>query len=180
MDVNEFKQTYPEMAHLKGDKLLDAMEDAFIHQKQGEQILNTIKPFYKRYKLRYLFYRKLKNSIFQKEWQSDTVCKNCKKGTSSMVLFMGKYLCIYCAHEMVKEPNRHIKYKLWLMAKKFSKIFWIVFQCIHLVRSDHSGRYELGGDEAAYVKVFHINMSTGKTTCTMHSRKWYEYIFIKK
>lgn len=58
MTVEDFKRDNHSLAHLEGDELYNAMEDSMLKQQVGDSVLLQTKPFYKRYQLRYLFYRR--------------------------------------------------------------------------------------------------------------------------
>lgn len=179
MTAEEFKLTYPHKAHLHGLDLIDAMEEALLHQQQGEEILKTILPFWKRYQLRWLFYRKPNFAIFNEEWQTDTVCKNCGQGTSSMLGFRGKILCLGCHEELIKVPNKRLKYRLWLKWKVIDKKIELILNYPHILRKRNENRYGVFGDEGRYCyQTFKLDFSEMKN---VHKpRKWFEYIFIKK
>jgi hypothetical protein len=86
MTVEEFKKLKPESANLKGDDLLNAMEDYFISVQQGQEIMKPIMPLWKTHTLRWLFYRRLKNWGFSK--YSETRCKYCKDGRGTSLFFI--------------------------------------------------------------------------------------------
>lgn len=181
MDAKEFKKLKPEYAELEGEELWNAMEDYMIRQQAGQEVMKTAVPFFKRYQLRWLFYRRLPNMVFSKgDYTSNTRCKICKRGSGMMWFFQGKLLCGSGDHEYIEEPNTSLKHKVYKAWKYISGLFWLMLDKIHLVRSSHHGRYEMFGDESPYISSFTINLDTGKVTYHLKKRKWWEYIFIER
>src|ERR1700760_4447808 len=150
MTAQEFKETYPEMAHLKGEDLIDAMTDAMLHQQAGEEIIKTILPFWNRYQLRWLFYRKYNSSLFRPAWQSDKVCKNCGHGADSMMMFGRQIFCLKCGSELIKVPNTHLKYRLWKLWKRVDKKLEYSLDYLHILRKRNESRFGVFGDESSY------------------------------
>lgn len=185
MTTEEYKKLKPEHAHLEGDALWDAMTEYMLRLQQGDCIIKTIKPFYKRYKLRYLFYYRTPNILFRKNNYSATKrCSKCKKGVSNYLGFISqkgyKSFCPHCRENLVQETNtnlNHITYKKLLVAKEW---LWQIIEFTHLVKRSIHGRYEIFGDESHYVKSWHLDMNTCKSKAELKNRKWREYIFIKK
>lgn len=187
MSTDEFKKEKPEYAHLEGDELWDAMTMYMLTQQQGDSIILTTKPFWKRYKLRWLFYRKGRTGFMfgKNDFTANTRCAKCKKGVSSRTGFAmfgedGKskilFYCPHCHEELQDEPNRsllHILYKLYRRSDS-------VLDALHILRKHGESRYGIFGDESNYVHHFTYNIETGKQSVTMKKRKWFEYIFIKK
>lgn len=89
MTVQEYKKQHPEHEHLEGPALWDAMENALLHQQAGQVYINHMLPWYKRYKLRYLFYVRKPNLMFINPDEHHTRCKNCKKGSSMTIVHNG-------------------------------------------------------------------------------------------
>lgn len=188
MTSEEFKQQHPEQAHLEDNDLWDAMENAMFKQQQGNQVINTIKPFWKRYQLRWLFYRRKENMVFgRNDYTSDKRCVHCKKGSGGarMVFFdfndTGSIKTIHiCGNELVEESNISFKHYLYVFGKQFMKRFWWLLDYLHIVRSSIEGRYDMFGDEAYYVKSRHFDQEWNFVKNTYRNRKWYEYIFIRR
>jgi hypothetical protein len=135
-------------------------------------------PFFKRYQLRWLFYRKGNNNFFVQSHQSEHRCKVCKKGRGMLMHFDGKSYCP-AGHVYVEEKNTNFNHMVWKINKKVSSAFWFVLDKIHLVRSNRP-RYDLFGDESKYVDRWIINFETGATRTILKKRKWWEYIFIER
>lgn len=187
MTKEEFKKLKPEYKDIEGDELWDAMTAYKLRLQEGEKILNTIKPFWKRYRLRWLFYGKLDNFVLGKSrWASDR-CKNCKKGVNSKIAIIDfetnttKSFCIHCSKEYIAEPNTNLDYRIYKIFKSIAKLFWNLLDFLHLVRSSHFGRYNMFGDESNYVSGWSFNYDnyTGMHPL-MKKRKWWEYIIIEK
>jgi hypothetical protein len=84
MTVEEFKENNPNLAHLQGEDLLDAMTHSMLRQQQADQIIKQIKPIWKTHTLRWLFYRRKPNWVMGKNgWASSKMCDKCKKGVDS-------------------------------------------------------------------------------------------------
>lgn len=180
MTVEEFKKDYPEHAHLEGDELWDTMTHTLYRQMEGERIILSIKPFYKRYKLRYLFYRKpIFRGFMRPEWLNEKICKNCKRGSNSCMAFMGKMICIGCGAELIEIANNRLKFRLFKLQAPIGNFLWLMLQYLHIVKTSTDGRYELFGDEANYVSHIY-NIETGAMRRAHKKRKWFEYIFIKR
>lgn len=81
---------------------------------------------------------------------------------------------------IMSKPNTNISHKLYKFGKRISKLFWILLDKLHLVRSSIIGRYDMFGDESRYVKSWVMNMKTGKMSKNLKKRKWWEYILIEK
>lgn len=139
------------------------------------------------YKLRWLFYRKIPNFQITKARYSPNRCSNCKKGVDGRIVFSSnnpyeqKILspCPHCNKEYIKELNINLDYKLYKIAKYISKLFWLLLDKLHLVRSSIEGRYDMFGDESCYIKSWIYNEETGKITYILKDRKWWQYIIIK-
>lgn len=185
MTVQEFKNLHPEYSHLEGDELWDAMTDSMLHQQQGAAIIKKTLPFWKRYKLRYLFYRKLPNYVYGKnDHSADKRCSKCKKGVSYSFgfIWMGKktMYCPNCGKELIEEANSGIKRNLWIFKKKVIDFGCNILDFLHIVRSSHHSRYDMFGDERHYVHHFSLNTETGKMSYKLKKRKWWQWIFIEK
>jgi hypothetical protein len=179
MTVEEFKKDNPMLSHLEGNDLWDAMAVSLLHQQAGEEIIKTILPFWKRYQLRWLFYRKGKYSILSSEWQTSEVCKNCGRGSNSAMAFQRKLFCLGCGTELIKVPNKRLKYRLWLIWKVIDKKLEFLLNHTHILRKRNEYRYGVFGDESRYCyQTFNINGGDFKNV--QRPRKWFEYIFIKK
>ena len=185
MNVEEFKKLKPEYKEVEGDQLWNAMEDYMLRQQSGQEVMKTTVPFFKRYQLRWLFYRRLPNMVWgENNYTSSDRCSNCKKGVSGSFgyIFQGKMFmhCPHCGKDLKKEKNTNLNHKLWVIGKNISILFWNFLDKIHLVRSQVSGRYDMMGDECKYVKHWTMNYETGKMSFTPKKRKWWEYIFIER
>jgi hypothetical protein len=183
MTVDDFKRDHPNLAHLEGDELWDAMTSVGYHKQQGEAIITQIKPLWNQYRLRWLFYRKVANVMFGKnDYTAYNRCASCKKGVSSYVGFMfnGRIVssCPHCGVELVKELNTGISHKLYVVWCGVSDLFWKVLDWLHLVRSGK--RYGMLGDESYYVKHWSYDINTGETGYELKKRRWFEYVFIKR
>lgn len=193
MTTEEFKKLKPEYKNVEGDQLWNAMEDYMLQQQQGSEIIKPIMPIWKTHTLRWLYYRRIPNMVLGNpktdKWVSEKRCSECKWGVNARMGFITtqedgkkKYTC-YCPHcgeEYKEEPNTNVSHKLYKTGKKISKVFWIMLDKIHLVRSSMEGRYSMFGDEARYVRCWSMNFETGKMGNTLKKRKWWEYILIEK
>lgn len=188
MTIDEFKQQHPTQAHLEGDALWDAMENALLKQQEGQAIISTTQSFFKQYKLRKLFYYKiLKTLMFVEPHESSNMCSVCKKGVSFRLVWIDSSKevqepspCPHCHKPYIAVPNTTLRYR-WFQIKSYFKIKIIRFldwSCI--VGSNTDGRYGMFGDERRYVKQWKYNMEIHKETVILKERKWFEYIFIKK
>lgn len=193
MTAEEFKKLKPEYKDVEGDQLWNAMEDYMLRQQEGSEIMKPIMPFWKTHTLRWLYYRRIPNFVMGKpsthKYTSDKRCAECKKGVNARMGFImtgedgkQKYTsyCPHCGKEYREEPNTNYSHKLYKAGKKISKLFWLLLDKLHLVRSSISGRYDMFGDEARYVRSWGMNMETGEMSKTLKKRKWWEYIFIEK
>lgn len=138
-----------------------------------------MKNFFKKYKLRYLFYRRTPAFWIAPDWQNKYVCLYCRKGSDNKMLFGGKVLCGGCMEALTEVKNRSVKYILWKLWSPISKAFFSVLQFLHIVKSSPTGRYEIFGDESRYV-AYKINVNTGHQQLIKKKRKWFEYIFIRR
>jgi len=180
MTVQEFKKDYPKYADLEGDELWDAMTLIGLRHKQAEEISKQIKPFWKRYTLRWFIYRKLPSFILGGHKHSHKeVCSSCLKGSSSFIFWNGKVFCM-CGAERKLIPNKSIMHKLWKVWNYISNKFWKLLDVLHIVRSSQSGRYDMFGDESRYVSGYRYTKNWEPAGRVMHTRKWWEYIFIEK
>lgn len=185
MTTKDFKDKNPHLSHLEGNELWDAMEHYMLIEQYKQGVINKNLPFFKRYQLRWLFYRRIPNMSWGKDnYTSSERCSKCKKGVSSSFgyIFQGKMFmhCTHCGKDLQKEKNTNINHRIWVVCKLISDSFWTFLDKIHLVRSQVFGRYEMMGDEYKYVEYWNINLETGKTCFTLKKRKWFEYIFIEK
>lgn len=178
MNAEEFKEAYPKLSHLEGMDLIDAMEDVLLHQQAGEEIIKTTFQFWKRYQLRWLFYRKGQYGFTRPEWQTSEVCQQCKRGANSMMMLGREVFCISCGSPLVKVENKRIKYRLWLKWKIIDKWLEIALDKLHILRKRNESRYGIFGDESCYCyQTFKIDGSDFKN---VHKpRRWFEYVFIK-
>lgn len=185
--AEEFKKANPKYKDLEGNELWDAMTNHVLRQQDGEEIIKTTLPFWRKYILRWLFYRKTLSMtlpiVSLYNWIADKRCNKCKRGMSMTMGFIVdkkiKTFCMHCSQECHPEPNTNLSHRVYKMAKWISKLFWTILDKIHLVRSSTSGRYELFGDEAHYVAFWKTDKDW-KMTPVFKSRKWWEYIFITK
>ena len=183
MTREEFKKLKPELAHLEGDSLWNSMEDYMLTIQQGEEIARPILPFWKRYTIRWLFYRKLPNLIYSK--YSDSRCKHCKYGGGTNLIWRTPEGAIHgCGKPYETEPNTNWDYKLYkatAFLKKYTiDLFWGILDFLHIVRSTNHGRHDMFGDESRYVKSWAFDKDWNKKGPIMIKRKWWEYIFIEK
>jgi hypothetical protein len=181
MTVDDFKKEKPELAHLEGDMLLNAMEEYMLRQQDGYRITKVVLPFWKRYTFRWIYYRKTKNWVFGKNDRSATNrCTKCKKPVSSFMGMGGKMYCPYGGHELKQEPNTNFDHKMYLIEQKIVNWLWLSLDWIHLVRYGHNERYGFFGDESAHVHHIEMNFETGKTKCVLKKRKWWQHIFVER
>lgn len=188
MTPNEFKEKYPEYKYLEGDELFNAMEEHMLRWQDSEQTLKATRPFWKRYTLRWLFYRNKPNMAIRFNYPTSERCKKCKRslGPSRMVFMdmtgSGKnyWPCPECGEELEVEENTNFDRKLFLAKHNLVELFWEVLDRLHICRDTTESRYSMFGDEAHYVKCWHHNMKTGETHPEFKKRKWWEYIFIVK
>lgn len=187
MTTDQYKAIKPEHKHLEGDELWNAMEDYMIRQKEGEEILRAIIPFWKRYTLRWLFYRKTPNFMISPGWQSPARCKACKKGSNHKFAILdmsegGGFVsyCPKCNEKWEEEPNRNLNYLLYIRWSKLCKMFWNFLSYIRLIRSSIHGRYNMFGDESRYVKMFTLYLDGRKSGHKLKKRPWWQYVFIER
>lgn len=179
MTTEEFKKQRPEYAHLEGNDLWDAMTFCKLREQQADTVLLQIKPFWKRYRLRYLFYVRKPNGVFITEEASPKRCIVCKRGSSTRIYWAGKQLCL-CGEELREEPNTNWSHRRYVLKSRAKKWFFYVLEQIHLVRYTTEGRYDMFGDESNYVQRTILDKDWKITGRVMRPRKWYEYIFIEK
>lgn len=194
MTADQFKAAYPEHAHLEGNELWNMMEDKAMITQEGDRILLKSRPFWKRYRLRWLFYRNPKPymSCFGPQYTHSERCRACKNGVNARIVWITlggsdvdkpKNRCPKCNEEYFKEKNTGLDHKTWLLWMKLCSAFWWLMDAIHIVRNPNkglAGRYDMFSDESRYVAYISYNNETGMTKTVLRSRKWYEYIFIKK
>lgn len=179
LSAEQFKKIKPEYNSISGEDLMNAMENYMLQQQSAQEIMKTSMPFFKRYQLRWIFYRRLPNMIFQKgNYTSNKRCKICKKGMGMLWMYQGKMLC--AGHEFQEEKNISLKHKLYVAGKFLNNLFWKGLDKIHLVRSAHEGRYDMFGDETKYVSSWGFNIETGEVKFNIKKRKWWEHIFIER
>lgn len=193
MTTQEFKKIHPEFAHLEGDALWNAMEESMLRQQEGDAIIKSVIPARKKYQLRWLFYRRLPNMVWSASKYDKYIahdrCKACKWGVNGRLVFImwdkngiptSYSNCPQCGKEYKAEPNTNYSYRAYKISKRISKGFWDVLDWLHLVRSAHSGRYDIFGDEGYYVTGWELNTKTGVVITHFKKRKWWEYILIEK
>jgi hypothetical protein len=186
LSVEEFKKIKPEYKDIEGDQLWNAMEDYMLRQQQGQEVVKHLMPFFKRYQLRWLFYRKMQNLRFvQSDYTSTTRCSNCKKPAGGMQMGWqdetGFHIyCNYCRKVLKEEPNRNVDHLFWMAWRYIPVCFWWSLDKLHIVRSSINERYGMFGDESKYIHHWTMDYGTGKTTQTLKPRKWWEYIFIER
>lgn len=187
MTTAEFKQTYPGHAHLEGDELWDAMTATQMRAQKGNAVLQKSKPFWKRYQLRWLFYRKSTRPAFGHSgprYTIETMCSKCRLGVSSCLALLSpedlvKH-CPRCGPGLVKVPNTNFGHRLWLVwrAIKYA-MFWLL-DFLHIMRWRGS-RYDMfTGDESMFVHHESYNIETWENKRYFKPRKWWQYIIIPK
>jgi len=185
MTTEQFKILKPEFKNVEGDELWNAMEDYMLRQQTADNILLQTKPFWKRYKIRYLFYYKRKNIRRISGAKSAVRCKNCKIGTGTLMAFGAigkepiKTICCNCQQEYIEEPNTNLSHKIYKIKSHLLAFCWLILDWSHIARNNGHGRYEMFGDEMEFVESWSINFNTGKETYKLKSRKWWQYIFIE-
>lgn len=180
MTSEEYKKLFSEHSKgMSGSELADAMEDYMINEsyRQSERRL----PFFKKYQLRYLFYRVKGVGLFSLTPKNlcDTSCKKCKHPVQikSGIFLPGigtKYYCRNCGSELIEIKNTSFLRKI----NPIMQLFWIIMQVMHIVKTSDFGRYDLFGDEARYAYLM-VDFENNKTII-IQKRKWWEYIFIKR
>jgi len=184
MTTEEFKKLKPEHANLEGDALWDAMTHYQLRQQQGEEILKTILPFWKRYRLRWLFYRKRNGFYFPK--YSYERCENCKNGSAMGAIEMNfgtgecKKKCLNCMKTFIGEPNTNWNYRVYLFKKAITKFIEVALNWLHILRKRQETRYGMFGDEDKHVKAWIYNTEANTSETCFKKRKWWEYILIEK
>jgi hypothetical protein len=184
MTVDEFKQDHPEYAHLDGDDLWDAMEQFKLIQQDGEEVLKQIKPFWKRYKFRYLFYRHGSSGLYFRKYSGER-CIHCKKDYQGFIFMFtdteGRHVSYHsCGNPLATEPDISLKYKLWRAKMWVLETFRQTLDVLHILRLPGNSRYGMFGDEARYVENWSYNIETGESTVNLKSRRWWEYLIIKQ
>lgn len=188
MTTQKFKQQHPELAHLEGNDLWNAMENALYTQKQGQAIINTIKPFWKHYQLRWLFYMPGKNMIWGRAgYASSKRCNQCKKGCDGpRLIFLNAAEntitspCPHCRKELVPESNTNLDHLLYSFWKRNVKRFRLMLDWLHILRKPGKDRYGSFGDESYYVKSRRFDNEWNFVKNIYRKRKWWEYLFIKR
>lgn len=194
MNAQEFKTIHPDKAHLEGNELWDAMEDAVLIDQNAEEIIRQIKPIWKTHTLRWLFYRRPSSIAFDfygnDRYSSKERCVFCKKGIVSRWSFVIMDFsskkpaqefkhCQHCSKVFTPEPNTNISHYLFLILRQIDHYFWKALSFIRLVRTSQMSRYDMFGDEGRYVDGYKFEHFT--LISTIHSkRKWWEYILIVK
>ncbi len=189
MTTADFKKANPKLAHLEGDELWDAMTEYGARQIEGQVILSQILPFWERYTLRWLFYRKAKSFMLRTpSYRNKTRCKNCKNASSMRMVWLnlsgdkdipnGSF-CLHCTAEYIEEPNTSLNHRLWRIWKPAVDLFWRSLDWIHLVRIHTESRNGLFGDEGYFILSWTHNMETGESNYIKRTRKWWEYIIIE-
>lgn len=188
MTSEEYKKIHPEHKNLEGNDLWDAMEYSMLRQQEGDKVLLQVKPWYKRYKLRYLWYVKKRNVTWGTPTSASKRCKHCKRGSSSMLFMMswdeegkpnGKTYCM-CGKELIEEPNTNWSHRCYQIKKWCQQWGWKCLEWTHLFRWSIDGRYDMFGDERYYVKARQYDQNWENEKLIMIPRKWWEYIWIKR
>lgn len=193
MTAEEFKELKPEYKDLQGDELWNAMEDYMLRQQQADTIIKSVKPIWKTHTLRWLYYRRIPNDLFggskTAKYSSDKRCANCKCGVNARFVWLlfqedgtrkSVSYCPHCSKQYEAEPNTNLSHKIYKLLKGINKLFWLLLDSLHLVRSSGEGRYGMFGDEAKYVRDWSFNENTGETKHHHRKRKWWEHILIEK
>lgn len=186
MTVDEFKKQQPQYAHLEGDQLWDAMTHYALRQQAGEKILRQIKPLWKRYQFRWLFYMPLKGMPFVKHHQSDKRCSTCKKSVGPYMLWLNfsngtsRAECPHGRHEYVAEPNTNFSYRAYLIWAAIVKTTRFVLDKMHILRRADERRYGTFGDESYFILREEYDQNWQLVKIHFRKRKWWEYVFIEK
>lgn len=168
----------------------DKQEDAMLKEQSINEVLKHTLPFFKRYQLRWLFYRRFNSYMFGKnDYTSDKRCSKCKKGCGGMKMgFMdmsdnGKFYmsCPHCSENLVEEPNANLNHLLYTYYRILMKVSEVILNYLHILRKKGETRYDIFGDERKYVSIyFRIEEDGAKVISTKLKRKWWEYIFIER
>lgn len=187
MTEAEFKQAYPECAHLEGDELWNAMEDKMLLTQEGDKILRQSKPFWKRYRLRWLYYPKVKgwDMGMGPQYTQSRRCNKCKIGVGTHLVMMGRdsslSYCPKCGPGLVLEDNKNLDHRLWSAWKAACHWVFVALNFLHIRRyGADGGRYSMSGDERGYVKLWRIGGDGTKPKYELLPRKRWEHIFIKR
>lgn len=180
MTVDEFKKAKPELAHLEGNDLADAMEQYFLRLNDGYNATKHVLPFWKRYTFRWIFYRSRQNWRGERaDYTARHRCAVCKKPTGLMFGYSGKVYCV-SGHEYKEELNTSLPHRLWVIWCYITKAVFVSLDWLHILRYSFNDRYGMFGDEAMFVKHWIMNYDTGKTTWVLKKRKWWQHIFIER
>lgn len=188
MTVEDFKKQNPNLSHLEGNSLWDAMEDSMLQQQSAEDVVKQIMPIWKTHTFRWLFYRRIKNRMSTPlkydKWMAHSRCNHCKWGVNSHIVLLQKdgaiHICPNCGKNYTKEPNTNFSHQVYLIGNRVVKMFWRILDNIHLIRSSVEGRYDTFGDESRYVLSTRYSNKWEFVSRTMRKRKWWEYILIER
>ena len=190
MTTEDFKRLKPEYKDIEGNELWDAMTNYMLQLQNGQEVLNTMKPFWKRYQLRWLFYVKKRNMIFGKNgYTASKICYYCRKGVSMYMGFISfaengestySASCPYCNERLRQVENTNLNHKLYKLYKWLTKGLVRLVEFTHIVKWDIEGRYGIFGDESMFVKSTHYDNDWNYLKTVYKKRRWWEYIFIPR
>lgn len=187
MTAKEYKILKPEHSHLEGDELWDAMEDYMLRQQSGQEVMKSAVPFFKRYQLRWLFYRKPQPSFSYgtNDYTSEKRCAKCKKGvggTKHGIMWDSgvTYFCPHGCGELIEQKNTNLNHRIYILWKPVLKFIVLALDRLHILRMPGNQRNGLFADEGKYLSHWTMNIETGETKMFYKKRKWWEYIFIEK
>lgn len=187
MTTAEFKQAYPEHAHLEGDQLWDAMTDVLLKAQAGNAVLQKSKPFWKQYQLRWLFYHQDNRPAFGHRgprYTIDTMCSKCRLGVNTCLAMLSEgglvLHCPRCGPGMVKVPNTNMNHRLWKTWRAIKYGLFKLLDLLHIMRWRGS-RYDMFiGDESMFLKYTSFNAETGEMKHFFKPRKWWQHIIIPR
>ena len=187
MTTEEFKKSYPEHAHLEGDALWDMMTEKALVTQEGDKILLRTKPFWKRYRLRWLYYPKRRGwgRLYDPQYTNSQRCDKCKVGVGSYFGMMSKSgfeaHCPKCGPGMVLEPNKNLDHKLWSAWREVLRWLFVVLNFLHIRRHDSFGRYDaMGGDEAQFVMYYEVIHNPYQIITRLRPRRWWEWVVVRR
>lgn len=187
MTTAEFKKAYPEHAHLEGDALWDMMTEKALVTQEGDKILLHAEPFWRRYRLRWLYYPKGRgwDGGYGPKYTHSQRCNKCKVGVGAYFGMMSRNgfepHCPKCGPGLVLEPSKNLDHRLWSVLQEVCRWAFIVLNFLHIRRHGSPSRYDaMGGDEAQFVTMYEVLQNPWRVITHLRPRRWWEYVIIKR